>query len=269
MSKHTGRDVMFRGPQGELHLDDGGSGGLPVVFVPSAAGSTEHWAAQLAHLRPHRRAVAMDPRGHGRSAPPRDGDYRIVSLAADLEAALDHLDLARVVVVGHSLGGVVSAAFAGAHPDRVAGLFLLDPAGDGRKLPPEITQPMMGALRADPHAATEAYWMTMLGPSSDAVRGRLMRDLRATPGPAIVGPMEDLLVFDPITPLAKYQGPRMVVITPANQGPVALHAQLPELPVRQVATGHWVQLDDPEGVNRMLDELLTSAASSSSVAASP
>jgi pimeloyl-ACP methyl ester carboxylesterase len=249
---------MFEGPQGELHVDDGGSGGVPVVFVHSAAGSTEHWSVQLQHLRRTRRAAAVDLRGHGRSAPPRDGDYRIKSLAADLEAALDHLALPRAVLVGHSLGGVVCATFAGTHPDRVAGLFLLDPAGDGRKLPPEVAAGMMAGMRADPYAATEAYWMTMLGPSTPAVRARLMQGLRATPAPAIIGPLEDLLVFDPITPLVRYRGPRTAVITAANETPAALHAQVPELAVRKMPTGHWVQLDDPEGTNRLLDEFLAS-----------
>jgi pimeloyl-ACP methyl ester carboxylesterase len=258
MRDNNGKGVTFQGPQGELYIDDGGDGGLPVVFVHSAAGSTEHWAAQLRHLRPERRAVALDLRGHGRSAAPRDGDYRITSLAADLEAVLDHLGLKRVVLVGHSLGGVVCVAFAGAHAERVAGLFLLDPAGDGRKLPPEVVRGMMAGLQSDPYAATEAYWMTMLGPSSAVVRARLMKDLRATPAPAIVGPLEDLLVFDPITPLAGYQGPRSVVITAANESPAALHAQLPNLPVHKMATGHWVQLDDPEGVNTVLDGFLAS-----------
>jgi pimeloyl-ACP methyl ester carboxylesterase len=256
--KINGKDVTFQGPQGELHVDDGGEGGLPVVFVHSAAGSTEHWAAQLGHLRPGRRAVALDLRGHGRSEPPRDGDYRIASLAADLRAALDHLRLPRAVLVGHSLGGVVCAAFAGAHGQRVAGLLLLDPAGDGRKLPTEVAQGVMAGLRADPYAATEAYWMTMLGPSSAGVRARLMKDLRAAPAAAIVGPLEDLLVFDPITPLAGYRGPRLLVSTPANESPAALSAQLPDLPVRKMATGHWVQLDDPEGVNNVLDGFLAS-----------
>lgn len=253
-------DTTFEGPQGTLHVDDGGAGGLPVVFVHSAAGSTEHWSAQLRHLRATRRAAALDLRGHGRSAPPRDGDYRIQSLAADLGAALDYLRLQRVVLVGHSLGGVVAATYAGAHAQRLAGLFLLDPAGDARKLPPDVARGMMAGLRADPYAATEAYWTTMLGPSSPEVRARLFKDLRATPAPAIVGPLQDMLVFDPIAPLARYQGPRSIVVTAANQPPVALHAQLPEIPVTRVATGHWVQLDDPEGVNRLLDQFLARVA---------
>ena len=50
------------GPAGGLHVDDGGSGGLPVVFIHSFAGSAEHWTGQLDHLRRRRRAVALDLR---------------------------------------------------------------------------------------------------------------------------------------------------------------------------------------------------------------
>jgi len=255
-TEHRGEQIFLDGPQGQLHVDDGGTGGLPVVFVHSAAGSTAHWEAQLDHLRPTRRALAIDLRGHGRSAPPRDGDYRIASMADDLRAALDHLELPRVVLVGHSMGGVVCASFAGAHPQRVAGLFLLDSASDGRQIPPAVAEKMMASLRADAHAATEAYWTPMLAPSSPAVRARLMRDLRATPPVTIIGPLEDMLTFDPVTPLSRYPGPKMAVITDANETPAALHAQVPGFSVRKMPTGHWVQLDDPQGVNRLLDEFL-------------
>lgn len=40
-----------------LHVDDAGSGRLPVVFVHSFAGSSSHWKAQLAHLRTQRREI--------------------------------------------------------------------------------------------------------------------------------------------------------------------------------------------------------------------
>jgi len=260
MTKNENRSghLFLEGPQGQLHVDDGGTGGLPVVFVHSAAGSTAHWEAQLDHLRRTRRALAIDLRGHGRSAPPRDGDYRIISMADDLRAALDSLGLSRVTLVGHSMGGVVCAAFAGAHPERVAGLFLLDPASDARQLPKSVVEPMMASLHADAHAATEAYWASMLAPSSAAVCARLMRDLRATAPATIMGPLEDLLTFDPVTPLSRYPGPKMAVITAANESPAALHAQVPGFRVRKMPTGHWVQLDDPQGVNQLIDEFVES-----------
>jgi pimeloyl-ACP methyl ester carboxylesterase len=62
------------GPAGSLHVDEGGTGGLPVVFVHSFSGSTVHWSEQLAHLRSERRAVALDLRGHGQSDPPEGDD---------------------------------------------------------------------------------------------------------------------------------------------------------------------------------------------------
>ena len=52
-----------------------------------------------------------------------------------------------------------------------------------------------------------------------------------------------------------------IVITEANESPAALHAQVPGFPFRKVHTGHWVQLDDPDGVNRLLDEFLQSIPS--------
>ncbi len=124
------------GPAGALAVDDGGSGGLPVVFVHSLAGNSTHWTAQLEHLRPSRRVVALDLRGHGRSEPPRDSNYTIAAIAGDIAAVVDTLRLDRFVLVGHSMGGGVALTYAGNHPDRVAGLALLDPISDGKQISP-------------------------------------------------------------------------------------------------------------------------------------
>jgi pimeloyl-ACP methyl ester carboxylesterase len=243
---------------GGLYLDDGGTGGIPVLFIHSAAGSTEHWTAQLAHLRGRgRRAIAVDLRGHGRSKPPDDGDYTIAALAGDIEAVLQFLELSRVVLVGHSLGGTVAAEFAGRHPERVAGLLLLDPASDGRTIPEAEGRGLMAALEADAHAATEQYWSMLIQPSSDAVRTRLFEGLRRTRPEAIAEPLRDLLSFDPVPPLSRYRGPRLSIITALNEIPGAYHLLAPDLPHRKVdGVGHWLHFDRPDEVNRLIDEFL-------------
>src|SRR5262245_43073040 len=76
--------VWIPGPAGNLYVrdgDDGSPGELPVVFLHSLAGNGGQWALQLDHLRRHRRAVALDLRGHGDSDPAEDGDYSIKGLA--------------------------------------------------------------------------------------------------------------------------------------------------------------------------------------------
>src|SRR5260221_10321596 len=125
------RLVTIEGPAGRLALSDGGAGaGVPVLFVHGMAGSKEVWRGTLERLRATRRAAALDLRGHGDSDGARDGVWTIEALAADVDAAARSLGLERFVLVGHSMGGQVLCAYAGAHPGTVAGLFFVDPVGD-------------------------------------------------------------------------------------------------------------------------------------------
>jgi len=243
---------------GGLFIDDGGEGGIPVLFVHSAAGSTELWTAQLDHLRAGgRRAIAIDLRGHGRSRPPTDGDYSIEGMATDIGAVADHLGLARFVLVGHSLGGAVSLAFAGRHPERVAGLLMLDPASDGRAIPAEQAEQMMSALDVDAYGTTVKYWKPMLEVTPEPARAHLLDVLRRTPKQVVMEPLRALLTFDPVPPLERYTGPRLTVITQYNETPGSYHNLVPSLPHRKIeGTGHWLHLDRPDETSRIIDEFL-------------
>ena len=244
------------GPVGTLAVDDGGSGGLPVVFVHSLAGNSTHWAAQLAHLRRDRRAVALDLRGHGRSEPPKNGDYTIAAMTGDIAAVADTLGLDKFVLVGHSMGGGVALAYAGAHPDRVAGLVLVDPIGDGKQIPPAEAKAYLAGFESNYDSTSQGYWTTVAGPDS-AIRKRLLADLKATPREAVVGVLRDLMQFDPDPALARYSGPKLSIVTPHNDMPSSLHRLGKGFSHRMVeGTGHWIQLDKPDDFNRMLDEFL-------------
>lgn len=244
---------------GGLFIDDGGDGGTPVLFVHSAAGSTELWAAQLAHLRAGgRRAIAIDLRGHGRSRPPADGDYSIDALASDVAAAADHLGLTRFVLVGHSLGGTVATAFAGAHPDRVAGLLLLDPASDGRTIPADQARQMMDSLEKDTYGTTEKYWMPMTQVFTEQTREIIFGGLRRTDEHAVMEPLRALLTFDPVAPLSRYPGPKLSIITALNENPGGYQNLVKSLPHRKIeGTGHWLHLDAPDEINRLIDDFLS------------
>ncbi|MBJ6759850.1 alpha/beta fold hydrolase [Myxococcaceae bacterium JPH2] len=256
----------MQGPAGALYVDDGGQGGVPVVIVHASAGNTEHWAAQLAHVRRSRRAIALDLRGHGRSAVPSDGRYSVEALAEDVEAVVHRLGLTRYVLVGHSLGGAVCVAQAAAHPEAVAGLFLLDPASDGRDIPPEQAQGMMAALDSEAWVqVVEQFWSPMFADSRPEVRARILADLQRTPRAAVSGPLGALLTFDPVAALKRYRGPRLSVVTRFNDAPGSYHRLVADLPSRPIeGVGHWAQLDAPEAVNAALDAFLAQLGGASS-----
>ncbi|HVQ48239.1 MAG TPA: alpha/beta fold hydrolase [Gemmatimonadales bacterium] len=250
--------TRIAGPTGTLALDDGGQGGgVPFVLVHSLAGTSGHWSHQLQHLRSSRRAVAFDFRAHGASEPARNRDYSIGGLAGDLGAVADGLGLGRFVLVGHSLGGGVALTYAGAHADRVAGLLLLDPIGDGTQIAAEQADSFLQALEADYDRVIQGYWSQIAGPNA-AVKDRLLADLRATPREVVEQLFREVMRFDPRPALAGYRGPILSVVTPHNDEPFSLHRVGKGFPHRVVTdTGHWIQLDQPEAVNRILDEFLT------------
>ena len=78
--------------------------GQPMVFVAPWGLNSAWWEYQMADLAGSgQRCVAFDRRGHGRSEEPNDG-YDFDTLADDLAALLDQLDLREVTLVGQSMG---------------------------------------------------------------------------------------------------------------------------------------------------------------------
>jgi pimeloyl-ACP methyl ester carboxylesterase len=110
-----------------LHLLDWNpEGDRPIVLVHGINVQAHTWdpiARDLAATG--RRVVAVDLRGHGASSWPLSG-YALESFTDDMVAVLDHLQLPSVDLVGHSLGGRVTIAVAGLHPDRVTRMALSD-----------------------------------------------------------------------------------------------------------------------------------------------
>lgn len=240
-----------------LHVDDGGVGEPPVIFLHSLAGNASQWAAQLAHLRPHRRALALDLRGHGRSGPPADGLFGIGAYAGDVIATLDELGLNRFVLVGHSMGASVAAAVADADPRRVAGLLLVDGAF-AREEPTREERRWLRELGTHRYAGLiEGHWSAVLEGAPAEVRERVMTDLRRTDPHTVVASYRALIDDDPIPALRRYRRPKMVVLSDVGDNPAAPHHHVHGLRHALIrGTGHWVQMDRPDEVNAFLDDFL-------------
>jgi pimeloyl-ACP methyl ester carboxylesterase len=103
--------------------------GPPVVLSHGVTLSVRTWVKQMEALPAAGfRAIAFDHRGHGASTVGSSG-HSLDTLAADVRTVVEGLDLHDAVIVGHSMGGVATQAFAVQYPEvvaaRVAGIVLL------------------------------------------------------------------------------------------------------------------------------------------------
>jgi 2-succinyl-6-hydroxy-2,4-cyclohexadiene-1-carboxylate synthase len=107
-----------------LHVTIAGEG-PPLVLLHGFTGSAEAWAPVWAPLGARCTTIAVDLPGHGRSSAPDDPRrYALPRFADDLERVLQALGLARVAVLGYSMGGRAALHFALGHPESVAALLL-------------------------------------------------------------------------------------------------------------------------------------------------
>lgn len=113
-----------------LHVETIGPEGAPVLIFTHGWGlnATAWWHARR-DLARRFRVITWDLPGLGRSKRPMDGVYTIDRFAAALGAVVEWSGADRVVLVGHSIGGMTSQTFWRARPDlreRIAGMVLVD-----------------------------------------------------------------------------------------------------------------------------------------------
>ncbi len=153
----------------QIHVEDSGGDGRPVVLVHGWPLSGKSWADQLPALTgAGYRVVTYDRRGFGESDKPgEDSGYDYDTLTSDLDAVLRNLDLSDVTLVGFSMGGGEVARYVGTFGvDRVRSVvfaaaippFLLksDEHPEGG-LDQDSAEGMQRDLRADRDAFLDAF----------------------------------------------------------------------------------------------------------------
>src|SRR2546422_9339905 len=98
----------------------------PILIVHGLSYFSWDWLEVGQVLAAEREVVAMDMRGFGDSDWSPQKDYSVPTMAQDIVNVLDHLGWKRALLAGHSMGGRSTTYVAARHPERVAGLALID-----------------------------------------------------------------------------------------------------------------------------------------------
>ncbi|WGD50517.1 alpha/beta hydrolase [Bradyrhizobium sp. CB1650] len=110
-----------------LHYADWGNEGAPtIILVHGGRDHCRSWDIIARSLQPHFHVLAPDLRGHGDSDWTRGGSYALTEYVYDLAQLVRAIAAPQVILIGHSMGGMVSLIYSGSFPEQVSSLVVLD-----------------------------------------------------------------------------------------------------------------------------------------------
>ncbi|GGH57398.1 hypothetical protein GCM10011341_26760 [Frigidibacter albus] len=159
-------------------------GQAPVAMIHGLGANLAFWyLGAVRHLAADMPILLHDLRGHGASSMP-PSHYQLHDLADDFAALLDHLQIDRAHVVGHSHGARVALAFAIAHPERVASLTVADTQLRALQRPMRLADwPHWPRWKAE----LAGQGVTSFPPEDAEIDFRLLADLGPRGGAALAG----------------------------------------------------------------------------------
>jgi pimeloyl-ACP methyl ester carboxylesterase len=232
-----------------------GEGSPTLVFVHGWSCNRGYWAGQLEPLSTQYKVVAIDLGGHGESGRGRKA-WTIESFGADVAAVVKKLELERVVLIGHSMGGDVIPEAARRLPGRVAGLIWVDTykeLGAGRS--PEEVEAFVAKFRANFVDTTRVFVRGLFLPTSDrSLVERVATDMSAAPPAVALGALQSAFSYSRQMPRTLQALHLPVIAINPDNAPTDV-ASLERSGVKVMimpGVGHFAMMEAPERFNRLL-----------------
>ena len=252
----------------DVRFEVTGEGEPALVLVHGWALDRHLWDGQVPGLAARHRVIRLDLPGHGESG--QRAQWTLAAFGEDVKAVVEAAGAKHVVLVGHSMGGLVVLEAARRMREAVKGLVLVDIVLDAEQHTPlEQVEAMAQQLAADYKTVTTQMANEYLfAPSTPApVRERVLGKALALAPSVSIALLREVWTYDPRPALREIQAPIRAVN--ADKFPTNLEGNRRHMAgydaVIVPGTGHYLMLEKPDAFARALDEVLTRVLSAAKV----
>ncbi|MDD5704710.1 MAG: alpha/beta hydrolase [Kiritimatiellae bacterium] len=177
-----------------ISFETHGAGAPALVFVHGWSCDSRYWRAQTPYFAKKHTVVTLDLAGHGHSGMSRTR-YTMDAFGEDVKAVTETAGCARVILIGHSMGGAVIAEAARLMPDRVIGLIGVDTLENIEyPLKAEELKTMIAPLESDFRTGSRQFVAQMILPQTDPqLREWILSDMSSAPPGVALSAMREML----------------------------------------------------------------------------
>jgi len=243
----------------KISYDVQGKGEPVLVFVHGWSCSSEYWKEQVAHFAKKHKVVTIDLAGHGQSGLSRK-DYTIEAFGKDVAAVAEKLNLNKIILVGHSIGGLVAVEAARQMPGRVVCLVGADEFHDIEKgISEEDVKGLIAMIELDFVKGTQGFVRKMFPPDADPELVEWVASDMSSADPEIgIDVFSNLGNYDLKSAVGQIEMPLYSISS--DLWPMNLEGnkkcvksfRLKMMP----GIGHFVMLEDAEKFNKLLEEII-------------
>jgi len=249
--------------------------GKPLVILHGLFGMSDNWRTFSGLLKDQYNVILVDLRNHGRSFWSDDFNYDLLS--NDIIELIDFLELQKVSILGHSMGGKVAINMARHYPERVDNLMVIDIGF--KKYPPGHTTIFDAVLSIDPaqvNSRNEADEQLAKYISEMAIRQFLMKSLTRSKGgdpnekfrwktnfPSLLENYSNILTdikIDKIETRSLFvRGTKSHYIREEDYE--SLNNRFDNLSIAEIESGHWVHAERPKELFTIITSFLNGSTS--------
>jgi pimeloyl-ACP methyl ester carboxylesterase len=243
----------------EINYSVYGEGETALVFVHCWCCDQGYWREQVNAFSHDYKVVTIDLAGHGISGKGRT-DYTLPAFGMDVASVVKHLQLDRVILIGHSMGGGVILAAAHQLKEQTLALIGVDTyQGFQYTLSDSMIAQFVQPFRQDFYNATVGFVHGMFPPDADSMLvQKIAEDMAEGPPDVGISAMIRNISTDPIELLEGLDIPIYSINSRMFPVDVKANRELyPDFEVRFIeGVGHFIQLEDPQAFNEKFDSLL-------------
>lgn len=240
-----------------IRYEVAGQGDTSLVFIHCWSCNRSFWDAQFEAFSHRYRVVRLDLVGHGESEQERRG-HTMAKFGSDVAFVVDELDLQRVILIGHSMGGPVAVEAAKILKERALGVVGVDVFHTAFEYPVEESAiaAFVKPFEDDFTAATTGMVQNMFTPAADpALVGHVSDTLSQADRQTAIEAMYDIFRWsrDHGADSLKALGARLRNI---NGDPTGSAVPTDPSVILVAGAGHFPHMENPKAFNAALQKIL-------------